>query len=787
MITLLDFLVSIAAWLFKTSLKASVLVALILIIQLVFRRKLSARWQYGLWLLLIIRLILPFDIESRFSLFNLMPAQNTQLLQATNPAEAISTPNIELTNFNVPATSAQIETEVPPAQQNFNLSTKEILALVWLLGLIAILLYTFICNFKLWRKIRLQSSSSSPLLYQLLEQCKKQMKITRPLALIEMEGIRIPVLFGIFKPKILLPVNFTQKMTADQIKHILLHELAHYKRNDVLVSCLTTILQISYWFNPIIWFAFYRMRSDRELACDEMTLNRIGAAQSQAYGQTIISLLETMTIKFRLPVTVSIIETKKDLKRRLAMIVNFKQRPLIWSIVAIIVLIAVGGFALTDARVKSQQTNSPASQLSNLSDDEIQNIDSLQYQVFDQQVEQEINSSSGQAGASENHQQNVSEKSAQHDKIQKPYRSEIIITFTSDGVKVDGETINVDSLLPKLNTFRFDDQSIITLKPEQMVDHNDWFNIQMQLQMIKIKRLKYVNAKTGKTIITKQYNFERTHRIVNPELIPKQINGKYGYSDRKFQIVIEPKFDEVGLFQEDLAPVRIEKKWGFINKKGDVRIEPEFQQARPFDEGLAAVMVNNLWGFIDKSGKIVIEPAFESVTSFHEELALVTFKGKRGFIRKGGQFAIPPTYDNAREFSEGLAAVKLNDKWGFVDYNGNIVIAYQFDEVDRFTDGLALVRLNGKYGYIDKKGNFVINPQFEHAESFSEGLAAVRINGKYGYIDKRGAVVIEPQYDHASNFMGGLAHVIIFEKPELNIKGQGFEIDKAGNVIGKIQ
>ncbi|MCU0644906.1 MAG: hypothetical protein MUC94_11670, partial [bacterium] len=66
MTTSLNILVSFADWLFKTSLKASILVALILIIQLLLRRKISARWQFGIWFLLIVRLILPFDIESRF-------------------------------------------------------------------------------------------------------------------------------------------------------------------------------------------------------------------------------------------------------------------------------------------------------------------------------------------------------------------------------------------------------------------------------------------------------------------------------------------------------------------------------------------------------------------------------------------------------------------------------------------------------------------------------------------------------------------------------------------------
>ena len=488
MINSLDFIVSLAEWLFKSSLKASILVVFILIIQLLLRRKMSARWQYTLWFLLIIRLILPFDIESRFSLFNLVPSQHIQSQQTTEPAEVISTPYVRPTNFNVPLTSSQIETEVAIDQQSFKLSAKEILALVWLLGVIAILFYIFISNFKLWRKIRIQSSSSSHSLFLLLEQCKKQMKITQPISLIEMKGIRIPVFFGILKPKILLPVNFEQQMTADQIKHIFFHELAHYKRNDVLISCFTTILQILYWFNPIIWFAFYRMRIDRELACDEMTLNRIGAAQSKSYGQTIISLLEEISAEFRLPVTVGIIETKKDLKRRLTMIANFKKRPLIWSVVAIVILIAVGGFALTDAQVSSPTKNSPGFQLSDSSNGEIQNIDSLQYQNLNQQVEQEINSRSDQAELSRNPHQNVSRKSTQDDEIQKPYRSEIVINFMSEGLKVDSEIIAADSLAKNLNKFRFDDHSIITLKSEQNAVIDDWFKVQAQLQAIRSKK-----------------------------------------------------------------------------------------------------------------------------------------------------------------------------------------------------------------------------------------------------------------------------------------------------------
>ncbi|MBN2088516.1 WG repeat-containing protein [candidate division KSB1 bacterium] len=784
MISFLNFIVSLAEWLFKTSLKATVLIALILIVQLLFRRKMSARWQYALWLLLIIRLILPFEIESRISLFNLVPAKNVSSLSMPRSTERISAPDIVPANLNVPPISSQVEYEVATDQHSFHLSAEKIVALIWLLGVVAISCYAFRCNFKLWRKIRLQSTSSTPLLFQLLQHSIRQMKITRPITLIEMEGIQIPVLYGIFKPKILLPKNFDKQLTSDQIRHIFLHELAHYKRKDVLVSCLTTILQIVYWFNPIIWFAFYKMRIDRELACDEMTLNQIGAAQSQSYGQTIISVLENISIEFRLPIAVGIIENKKHLRRRLTMIANFKKRPFIWSIVAFIILLAVAGFALTEAGVNSQQVNSPDPQLSNFSNDESQNIDSLQHQDFDQRVEQEINSSPDQTGASENPQQNVSEKSTQNDKIQKPYRSEIIINFTLEGVKVDGDMIAVDSLANYLNKYRFDDRSIITLKTDKNAVIDGWFKVQLQIQSMPVKNIKYVNNKTGREVITNNYPYEffSMNRFT---LRPKNLNGKYGYVNRQGEVVIEAKFEMAWQFDENLAGAKIAGKWGFIDSTGNFVIEPQFDQITSFKDGLTVVKSHDKWGFIDKSGTIVIEPAFEFATRFHEGLALVTFNGKRGFIKKDGQFAIPATYENARELSEGLAAVKVNENWGFIDYNGNSVIDYKFDEVDRFSDGLALVRLNGKYGYINQKGNFVIKPQFDHAESFSEGLAAVRINGKYGFINKSGEIVIEPQYDHASDFMGGIAHVTIFEKPELNIEGQGFEIDKAGNVIGK--
>lgn len=784
MTTSLNILVSFADWLLKTSLKASILIALILIIQLLVRRKISAQWHYGIWFLLIVRLILPFDIESRFSLFNLVPAKNIHSLQMDNLQEGFSVDHASSMNFDIPPKSAQFTPVSIAEQPNFNFSTRELLTMIWLSGAVILFLFTFISNFKLWRKICIHSFTTNPVLLQMLEQCKKQMNITGPIKLVEMEGIRIPVLFGIAKPKILLPINFSEQMTANQMEHIFLHELAHYKRNDVLISCLTTILQIIHWFNPVIWFAFYRMRIDRELACDEVTLSRIGAAQTQSYGQTIISLLEGMTAEYRLPLAVGIIETKKDLKRRLSMIANFKKKPLIWSIVAAIILLAVGAFALTDAHLNSTQTDLMANQQVDSATDKFNSSDN---QESPQEVKQKINSIPNQDEPSQINPQNITKNSIQNDNAPKPYRSEVIIIFTSEGIKVDGEIIAVDSLAQKLNKFSFDNRSIIIFKTEQnaIIDH--WFKVQLQIQTLPVKKIKYINAQTGREVVTNNYPYEFFY-MNQLTLRPKNVNGKYGYVNKKGEIVIEARFDIAWPFEDNLAGVQIAGKWGFIDTTGKFIIEPQFDAITSFKDGVAVAKANNKWGFIDPLGKPFMKAKFNYAHNFNEGFAPVQNYKKWAFASKiDRDIVLNYKYDRAYGFSEGLAAVKLNEKWGFVDYAGNIVIDYKFDEVNRFSDGLALARLNRNYGYIDKKGSFEINPQFEHAESFSEGLAAVRINGKYGFIDRSGEIVIEPQYDHASNFMAGAAHVIMFEKPELNIKGQGFEIDKAGNVIGQLK
>lgn len=107
--------------------------------------------------------------------------------------------------------------------------------------------------------------------------------------------------------------------------------------------------------------------------------------------------------------------------------------------------------------------------------------------------------------------------------------------------------------------------------------------------------------------------------------------GKYGYMDSvERKVIIEPKFDYIGIFKDNLARINTNNSWGFINKTGEVIIEPKFQLVKDFHEGFAAFMVRKLgikkWGYINKEGEVVVKPIYDEAGDFKNGIAKVTAK-----------------------------------------------------------------------------------------------------------------------------------------------------------------
>src|SRR5277367_1683146 len=163
---------------------------------------------------------------------------------------------------------------------------------------------------------------------------------------------------GLFQPTLLLPGGVREKFDATELRLIFLHELAHLKRGDVIVQMLIALLQILHWFNPVLWFAFRRMRIDREPATDALVLSRAGEEEKERYGLMLIKLLEHFNQRHSLPTLVGILEDKDQFKRRFSLIARFTRGAYGWSLLGVLLIVTLGIMCLTKS--KASENSSPA-------------------------------------------------------------------------------------------------------------------------------------------------------------------------------------------------------------------------------------------------------------------------------------------------------------------------------------------------------------------------------------------------------------------------------------------
>lgn len=352
MVGTFDAVADIAEWLFLTSIKSTVIIALIVIIRLIFRDRLSAQWRHALWFLLIIRLMLPVDLPSDISIYNL--AHKVEYRPTPSARDkwmgALETPASAQSPIHSDAPAATVA-EQPAAPASASISPSHIMMSIWLIVAVAFFLYAMLVNLNLRLNLKKSKLVLDKRIIEILERCKERMNVNIPIFVYATSGINSPFWYGFLRPRIFIPVHLLDSFSEKNLEHIFLHELAHYKRFDLQVALLQTILQSLYWFNPFVWYSFWKMRADRELACDELVLKVLGKEESDSYGRTLVSLLKSVKHNRLVPVTIGLSDDRHNLKRRVTMIANFTKKPVIWSIIGLLVFVLTASTALTSAKV----------------------------------------------------------------------------------------------------------------------------------------------------------------------------------------------------------------------------------------------------------------------------------------------------------------------------------------------------------------------------------------------------------------------------------------------------
>ena len=353
----LGYLERFTQWLAQTSWEAAWIVLAILLVRFCFRKSLPAYWRYALWLVVVVRLLLPGlpQIPLRTSGFamerGVTPVWAERWVAAALETDAVTPP------------AAPPLPQMHPAQaRTFSVSMKRGLALLWLLGATGFGAVAFLQVRRFGRAVRRAPVCKDAAVLACAQAAAEQMSIPPPMRqrmrILETSHVSTPAMMGLLRPVLLLPEGLPQRFTPEELRMVFLHEFAHLRRKDLWLNPLLLGLQILHWFNPVLWFAFTQMRRDRELACDALVLEQDRVHFKRLYGETLLRLLEDFSPrKSTILPSVNMMESNRHLKERLARIMQATAgASRSWKL-GLALFFLLGAATLTRSTVSSEETD----------------------------------------------------------------------------------------------------------------------------------------------------------------------------------------------------------------------------------------------------------------------------------------------------------------------------------------------------------------------------------------------------------------------------------------------
>lgn len=303
----------------QMSISASTLIAAIVIVRAVALHKLPKKTFLVLWEVATLRLLIPFSIPSRFSIYTGLDMLKSLFMEKT----ATPSPNgvaILPTNMGyTPAIGAEMPTTSPSA-----------IEIIWLLGMCAFLLFFIISYIKCRREFRM----SLPVENDVASRWLREHPLHRPVQIRQTDRIKAPLTYGILHPVVLL----SKKMDwaeEEQLRYVLAHEYVHIRRFDTLTKLALTAAVCVHWFNPFVWVMFILANRDIELSCDETVVKAFGGNVKSTYARTLIELEET---KGWLSPLVSNF-SKTAIEERITAIMKVKKTSLLAGMLALTVVV----------------------------------------------------------------------------------------------------------------------------------------------------------------------------------------------------------------------------------------------------------------------------------------------------------------------------------------------------------------------------------------------------------------------------------------------------------------
>lgn len=269
------------------SIQAGMLIIATVFVRAIALYRLPKMSFLAFWGIVIARMLIPFSLASRWSIFNILDA----LLRPvgwTGAAPTDTTPTI-VWGSQIQATAPMLSGNASKPSATMPSATSiSTLEAVWIGGMVVLFIVFAVMLTKSYWMLR----STTPVTnINFIAQWRSTHQLRRPLEIVKSDKVTSPASLGILRPRIIFP----QQMDLDDeqlIHFILVHEYFHIRRMDMLWKLLALCAVCIHWFNPLAWVMLFLLNRDLELSCDEMVLRHFGGTDRAAYAHSLIDMAE---------------------------------------------------------------------------------------------------------------------------------------------------------------------------------------------------------------------------------------------------------------------------------------------------------------------------------------------------------------------------------------------------------------------------------------------------------------------------------------------------------------
>jgi len=364
-----DMLENLFLTVIKMSVMASITAVIVILLRQLIGIKLPRTFCYAAWAIVLIRLLVPFSIQSDFSLFNIMKSPVTAI------DRAIGTDKLSDRSTSQDAVDVEVqdkgnnsdivkETRGSADENTYvknydnevnsnletNIYTDEVSLfgkkdLIFVMACVWMSVFLILLFFCIYAYLKTLGSFKTAVLFNdngLLAESSGKLKLKRKVNIYISDRIDTPVVSGIANVRIIIPAFLAGDCYSKELEYIIIHELVHIKRYDNITKLLAVLSLCIHWFNPLMWLCFLLYQKDMEMSCDARVLTVYENDIRTDYANSLLNIaVKQNTLLYGVVLAFG----ESNIKSRIKGIMKFRKNK-VWPGIVAALLLAVFAFIL---------------------------------------------------------------------------------------------------------------------------------------------------------------------------------------------------------------------------------------------------------------------------------------------------------------------------------------------------------------------------------------------------------------------------------------------------------